>query len=318
MKKTNFLTIILISISILSCDSITEEELKSGLDKNLNIYCSALKNFDSQILVSYFPPSLIESMGGEEIFKTEFEKQKEQFFDNGLSYKQITYSNPAKFKQRGNYVHSVVPTQTVVYTSENILTSNAFLYCFSENYGENWIIMDYEALKETYPDFEFEFHPDSETETIQDSCKYLKLDFLGSDVCVDRFIDSGEYEAERYEGRNVYKLTRKDKSVKLTEEQLILIKEAVGNWGKDVGSQYQFPEITMDNIVYVESDIGRFYLYDIYGVPFSYNSSGKIISDTLPGCFKLERAASYQTSENLEKLKDEKDEFEILYEASEY
>lgn len=317
MKKAKFFSIILFSILIYSCDSISEEELKLGLDKNLKIYCSALKNFENQKLVDYFPPSLIESMGGREVFKTQVESQKEQFFDDGVSYKKITYSSPVKFKQTGNYIHSIVPIQTIVYTSENILTANAFLYCFSENYGDTWMIADYEGLKETYPDFKFEFHPDSKIEMIQDSCRFLTLDVFGSDVCVDRFIDSGAYIAESYNGRNVYKLVKKDKSVNFTDEHLTLIKSAIRSWESDVSIKCQFPEITESNIVYIKSEVGRFYLYDIYGIPFSYNSSGKIIQDTLSGCFKLERATSYQTTENLKKVRDEKDEFEILYEASE-
>ena len=133
--------------------------------------------------------------------------------------------------------------------------------------------------------------------------------------------ESGKYIPEKFNKKKVYKLVKKDKSVNLNDENLNLIKDALNKWETEDNAKFQFPEITNNSVVYYESEIGKFNLFDIYGIPFTYKVSGKTIEDTLLGNFKLERAFSFQTSKNIKELKqknEEKEKFEIHYRTSEY
>jgi hypothetical protein len=309
LTLTNYIVLLLCS-----CDSIPEEEIKIRLDQNLKSYCSALKDFNSNRLIRYFPPSLIESFGGEEDYHRQFLAQEEEFYNNGMSYKEVTSLNPIKFKMAGKTIHSIAPIKTIVYTPENIMTSNAFLYCYSEDYGENWVIMDYEALKSFFPEFKFKFHPDSEVEMIKETCQYVKIDAFGKDVCIDRFIESGKYLIESSDGRKVYKVVKNEKAMTLDVQQLMLIDTAIISWINKKKTKYNSLEIKKYNARYLESEIGGYYLYDIYAVPFTHKVNGKITQDTLIGFFSIERDRTYQSTENIKEITRGKNEFIIVSE----
>lgn len=179
--------------------------------------------------------------------------------------------------------------------------------------------MDYEFIKSTFPDFKYEFTIDNESVSKEDSCKHWSFDFFGSKVCVDRYIESGEYSViDTFDEFSI--LERVNKKVSLTNNELDLIQKSIINWEKEVSVKCIFPSIKNKTISYIDNDVGRFYLKDVFGIPFEWKSKNdnKYYRDTLPGIFKHHSILSFQNFENIQKLDSIENLFEILYEPKEF
>lgn len=317
MKYLFFLVFLLFPM-FLSCNSKDKEVVKTKLLFHVEEYHKAMNSGDSKNLIKYYPEELVNKTGGFDEFSKLLKSKLDDLHDNGFTYGNIEYSEVNKLSQDDDEIHALVPVKMKIYTPEKNILSNSHLYCFSLDNGFNWTILDYDLTKQAFPDFQYKFHPDIKSTSTEESCKYFMSDLLGNNVCIDRYIDTGKFEILEKEGALVTKLKKKYGVKFLESAQNKMIESEMKKWRDEAGIDFLIPLIYAKSVLYIESTLGRYYLYDIYGVPFTYSDSGKSVSDTFPGYFKHEYTKAFQTKNNIQIVIDQEDEFQSLYDPSDF
>ena len=301
-----------------SCFSLTFQEENPKLKLHARRYAEAYFNNNGKILYEYYPKSLVESSGGKDSFINLINSQNESLKRNGLVLKEVNIESPSKYWERRGEIHCILPFQTVLYTLKNTVTINSSIYCVSKNNGVSWIFLEYNQFKQLFPDFDFRFHPVADYEVQEQPCNYFQIDVFGEKICLDRYIDSGEYVALECNERYGCKLVRKNKPEHLTYFDLDLIDEAIQKWKSEAGITCCFPDISRGTVLYLESNVGIISSYNSYGVPFFYFREKRIIHDTIIGSLSFDRQSAYK---ELDKTRFENiygNTFDIRNEPSDY
>lgn len=320
MKSLLSASVILVFFLLVnSCKDIFGNDVEDSLSRTIKVYCEGLKNFDSDLILNYCHPNIVNTMGGSDKYNEKMKESQRFFYENGISYKELKQDGSIKYSQHKNAIHAIVPIKTVVYTPKNKIVRKSHLYCFSENYGEKWVIAEYETTMQNYPEIKFPLSPDKEAETTEFSCNFFMTDVFANKVCIDRYLDSGEYKIEEFDGTFVSRLVKKEKPiVENGSNSMKSVEKALNDWIGVVGLKYQFPFPNEENVLYMKSDINQFYIYDIYGIPFTYYSEGKLQKDTLPGCFEVEYSKFFYSQNKTNTVDTFNNDFKILYEESDF
>jgi len=134
-----------------------------NLKQEIQNYNDAMSTMNGSKLLNFYPAVLYNSEEDKLDILNGFMDQKEQMFDNGITIGKIETSEPAKFRRIGNEVHAIMEQNIRIHSTVSNMTTKSFLYALSQDYGENWIIMDYDFIEQTFPDFQYEFKIDSKS-----------------------------------------------------------------------------------------------------------------------------------------------------------
>jgi len=154
---------------------------------------------------------------------------------------------------------------------------------------------------------------------VEDSCKHFSFDLLATKICIDRYVESGEYNV--IGTFDVYSMLEKsNKKVALSNSELALVQKSIHEWEKEVDVKCIFPSISNETIEIVDNSIGRFYIQDIYGIPFEWKgvNDTKFYKDTLPGSFKHHSILAFQNFKNTQKIDNIENKFDILYDTEDF
>lgn len=120
-------------LCFLSCNSVDDNLIKENLNEQLKVYNNSIKSLDGNELLKFYPPVLYETNEEKESLLQEFNEQKKQMFDNGITVGNIQASEPFKYERNGNEVHAAIEQSTRVHTPDNNISSISYLYALSQD-----------------------------------------------------------------------------------------------------------------------------------------------------------------------------------------
>ena len=294
-------------VLIVGCQSISDESIIKSLGESVGKYNYATENMKFEELVNFYPRIIKEDSVERKKIIDAFITQKKKLRKTGSSIGKINTSEPINFTREGNESHALLRQQTRLYSLDRNLTSNSYLYAYTQNYGEDWVIMEFDYIQKVFPDFKFKFKPTEESQVIEDSCRHFYFDLFGYDMCIDRHLESGEYKViDSYKHYSIIeKVTPK---TEFSQIEIEMINSAIKKWERKASIDCVFPIISKTTPNYMESDIRTFSVEDIYGIPFEWkeNKRDEYYRDTLPGYFVK--------SSDLNRI----DSFHILYEPEDF
>lgn len=116
-------------------------DFRPVISREVGKYARAWQQSDCEVIISYFPPRVIQQSGGRAVVLRELKDRFAEAREWGATALEATPGQPSVPKQIGRWLTSMLPATAVVHGTHVDLTQQSHVLALSADRGKNWFFL---------------------------------------------------------------------------------------------------------------------------------------------------------------------------------